>query len=409
MHLIRALLDQGHKVSIVAPRDEYTIRLEQAGCTFTPIRINNQGTNPVTETLTVWSYLRIYSRLKPEIILHFTPKPNIYGSMAAGMLKIPCINNISGLGTAFIREGLLGRVVRILYRLSQRSADKVFFQNKDDLDMFVASGLVKAHKAGLLPGSGVDVEKFNLRLRDLGIQRLRDWGIEGLGDLGIEELRDSGIEEGRCCNQSSIDIYQPSNEGQDFQYGPRESNPGTGVVFLLIARLIWDKGIREYAEAARIIKTGYPEAEFRLLGFVDENNPGAVPEETIREWEEEGILKWLGRQDDVRPYIAAADCVVLPSYYREGTPRTLLEAAAMGKPLIAADTVGTREPVQDGVTGYLCRPRDAGDLAGQMERMINIGHEKRLEMGQRGREKMEREYDENIVINKYMQVIQEIL
>jgi glycosyltransferase involved in cell wall biosynthesis len=188
----------------------------------------------------------------------------------------------------------------------------------------------------------------------------------------------------------------------------RKSEVGGQVQFLLIARLIWDKGVGEYAEAARSLKTKYPNTEFTLLGFVDWNNPSAVPEDTIHSWEREGILRWVGSQDDVRPFLSEADCVVLPSYYREGTPRTLLEAAAMAKPLIAADSIGTREPVDDGETGFLCRPRDAHDLAEKMERIINMGHESREQMGWRGREKMIREYDENIVLEKYLKAIQEI-
>jgi len=387
--LIRALQNKGFQVTAVSPGDEYVSRLEDIGCRVVQVKLYNKSTNPLTEIKSIYDFLRIYSTLRPAVALHFTPKPNIYGSIAARSLKIPCVNNIAGLGTAFIQKWFLSRIVKNLYRLSQGSACRVFFQNRDDLEMFLKEGLVGKEKTDLLPGSGVDLV----------------WFRPGFGNSGIEGLRDWGGQGGGVCRQSNENFNQPLNEGQEYLFQASES----GTVFLLVARLIWDKGIGEYAEAARLIKAGHPDTEFWLLGFVDENNPGAVPEEAIRAWEAEGILKWLGRQDDVRPFIARADCVVLPSYYREGVPRVLLEGAAMGKPLITANSIGCREPVEDGKTGFLCRPRDARDLAEKMERIINMSHENRMEMGLRGRKKMEREFDEKIVIRKYMDVIEEIV
>jgi glycosyltransferase involved in cell wall biosynthesis len=348
------LQEEGYTVCVVAPEDEYSDFLEKYGCRFIPITLDNKGTNPIRDAQTIFSYRSIYSSLKPSVALHFTPKPNIYGSIASRMLGIPCINNIAGLGNAFIKNGLLSRIVRHMYKVSQSRAARIFFQNRDDLEQFTSKRLVPKRVTELLPGSGVDTEKFTPLISD------------------------------------------------------RSSEDSSQVQFLLIARLIWDKGVGEYAEAARSLKAKYPNTEFTLLGFVDWNNPAAVPEDTIHGWEEEEIIRWVGRQDDVRSFISKADCVVLPSYYREGTPKTLLEAAAMAKPLIAADSIGTREPVEDGITGYLCRPRDAHDLAEKMEWIINMGHESREQMGWRGREKMIREYDENIVIEKYLKAIREI-
>jgi glycosyltransferase involved in cell wall biosynthesis len=336
--------------------------MEEEGCDFISIKLLSKSTNPVTECRSLTEYYRAYSRLRPSAALHFTPKPNIYGALATKMLGIPCVNNIAGLGTAFIRNSWLSIVSRGLYRISQRHSRKVFFQNKDDMRLFLDSAVIHRDRAELLPGSGVDLQKF----------------------------------------------APPSDvKNQSFGNRARKSDGGDRVRFLLIARLIWDKGIHEYVEAARLIKARYSGTEFILLGSPDHGNPSAVPEERIRGWEKEGVLTCVGRQDDVRPFISDADCVVLPSY-REGTPRTLLEAAAMAKPLIAADSIGTREPVEDGETGFLCRPRDAHDLAEKMERIINMGHERREQMGWRGREKMIREYDENIVIEKYLQAIREI-
>ena len=347
LSLINELQKNGHFISVVAPYDEYSDRLKEAGCFYSPIALDNKGTNPLRELKTFLDYRFAYSRIHQAIILHFTPKPNIFGTLAANSLGIPCVNNIAGLGTAFNQSGILSRVVRFLYRFSQRHSYRVFFQNPDDLSFFIQSGLVNRNQTDLLPGSGVDLEKF----------------------------------------------------------APREKSSSDGVCFLLVARLIWAKGVGEFVEAARLVKQNHPSASFKLLGFIDKNNPGAVSEKSIRDWETEGLLSWLGKTDDVRPYIAESDCVVLPSYYREGTPKSLLEAASMAKPLITTDASGCREVVDDGINGFLCKSRDYRDLADKMVRMIELGPEARKEMGRRGREKMVRKYNEKIIFSKYLQVI----
>jgi glycosyltransferase involved in cell wall biosynthesis len=180
-----------------------------------------------------------------------------------------------------------------------------------------------------------------------------------------------------------------------------------GFRFLLIARMLWDKGVGEYVEAARLIRERWPQPECCLLGFVDAQNPSAITGAQLQTWVDQGVVKYLGVSDDVRAEIANADCVVLPSY-REGTPRTLLEAAAMGKPIVTTDAVGCREVVDDGVNGYLCKLRDAGDLAAKMEQMLGLTAAQRAEMGRLGREKMVREFDEQIVIGKYLAAIEAI-
>jgi glycosyltransferase involved in cell wall biosynthesis len=361
--LIRALQHENFETLGVAPVDEYSSALRNAGCRIIEIKLNNKSINPLNEIVSVYDYYRIYASIKPDIILHFTTKPNIYGSMAARALKIPYVNNIAGLGTAFSKKGFLNQIVKSMYRLSQNAADQVFFQNRDDLDMFIKSRIVSSMQADLLPGSGIDLDSF----------------------APASEIYNGSVDPGK----QSTDLVR-------------------NIRFVLVARLIRDKGVLEFARAARIIKQKYPSTGFMLVGFLDKNNPGAIAETWIRRWENEGLLKWAGRQDDVRPFIAGADCVVLPSYYREGTPRSLLEGAAMGKPIIAADAVGTREPVENGVTGFLCRSRDPQDLARKMERIITMDPEHRLEMGRKGREKMVREFDVRIVLDKYVDIMREI-
>jgi glycosyltransferase involved in cell wall biosynthesis len=345
--LIRSLVAAGYEVVAVAPDDKYAASLNSLGCRFVPLHMENGGTNPVKDALLTWRFLRFFAQERPDVYLGYTVKPNVYGSLAAHILGIPVINNIAGLGAVFIKGGLLVRLVRGLYRLALDRSAKVFFQNPDDRALFIEGGLVKANATELLPGSGIDLTRF---------------------------------------------VPVP--------LGGR----GNKVRFLLIARMLRDKGVYEYVEAARQIHGRWPQAEFCLLGFLDVQNPAAISRTEMDAWVAEGVVNYLGVSDDVRTEIAAADCVVLPSY-REGTPRTLLEAAAMARPIITTDAVGCREVVEDGVTGYLCQVRSGHDLAAKMEQMLTVSPTQRSAMGLRGREKVERQFDEQIVIGKYLEAI----
>ena len=351
--LIRALVAQGHAVVAVAPDDAYASRLAELGCRFVALPMDNQGTHPGRDALLLWRFWRLLRRERPDVYLGYTVKPNVYGSLAAGWLGIAVINNIAGLGAVFIQNGWLLRLVRWLYRIALGGSAKVFFQNEDDRQLFVGGGLVRPELCGLLPGSGIDLERFGL-------------------------------------------LPLPALDAQ-----PRK------LRFLLIARMLWDKGVGEYVQAAGLVRARWPDAEFCLLGFLDVKNPAAISGAQMQTWVQQGHVRYLGVSDDVRAEIASADCVVLPSY-REGTPRTLLEAAAMGRPLIASDAVGCREVVDDGQNGYLCKVRDATDLAEKMERMLLLHPGERAAMGRRGREKMEREFDEQIVIRKYLDAIGDV-
>lgn len=246
------------------------------------------------------------------------------------------------------------RIVRWLYRQALNRSAKVFFQNNDDWQLFINGDLVRADVTALLPGSGIDLDRFALAPMPV------------IGE----------------------------------QY--------TKFRFLLVARMLRDKGVGEFVEAARLLRQRWPQAEFCLLGFVDVQNPAAISRAEMDVWVDEGIVNYLGESDDVRNQIMASTCIVLPSY-REGTPRSLLEAASMGRPIITTDAVGCREVVDDGVNGYLCKVRDAADLAEKMERMLSLPHNQRQEMGKRGRTKMEAEFDEQIVIKKYLEAIATIV
>ena len=349
--LITTLIKQGYRVTVLAPRDEYVSRIEALGARHLHLEMDNAGTNPLHELVTLARLALLLRRERPALFLTFTPKVNIYVTLAARLSGIPVVANISGLGSGFMGGGLLKAVMLTLYRLALRHPHTVFFQNEDNRSEFIRAGLVDAKRTRRLPGSGVDLQRFT---------------------------------------------PMPHTDSR------------THLVFLLVARLLWDKGVGEFVEAARQLKSKYSGTEFRLLGFLDVQNPSAVPRSAVERWEAEGLVTYLGSTDDVRPYYSDVDCVVLPSYYLEGTPRTLLEAAGMGLPLITTDAIGCREAVENGTTGFLCKTRDPADLAEKMERMILMTPEQRAEMGMAGRKKMEREFDERIVIERYLEVIGEI-
>jgi glycosyltransferase involved in cell wall biosynthesis len=355
--LIRALVAEGYEVVAVAPDDAYSARLSELGCRFVALPIDNQGTHPLRDFLFFVRFWLLLCRERPDVLLAYTVKPNIYGSLAAGLLGMPVVNNIAGLGAVFIKGGWLVRFVRGLYRLALRRSAKVFFQNGDDKDLFVKAGLVRTELADLLPGSGIDLTRF-------------------IPDTYVAD-------------------FSSADKQERFR-------------FLLIARMLRDKGVAEYVAAAKLLRARWPNVDFCLLGFLDVENPAAISTEEMNAWVAEGYVRYLGVSDDVRSEIASADCIVLPSY-REGTPRTLLEAAAMAKPIITTDAVGCREVVYDGVNGYLCKVRDAEDLAAKMDRMLGLSMDERAAMGKAGRKKMEAQFDEKIVIAKYLQVVAELV
>ncbi len=350
LNLAKLLKKNGYEIILVAPRDKYMDKLKDEFDCY-DIYINNKGTNPIEDLKTTFEFYKFYRVIKPTIVLNFTIKPNIYGTVACDLLNIQTINNIAGLGNLFINQNFITKIAKSLYRYSQNKASRVFFQNKDDYKMFIEEKLVDKQKCDILPGSGVDVEKFK-----------------------------------------PIQIEKKDNIFR----------------FLLIARMIWDKGIGEYVKAAKIIKQKYNNVEFYLLGAVGVNNPSAISKNQIEKWEEENIVKYLGVTDNVKKEILKADCIVLPSY-REGTSRVLLESASMERPIIATNVPGCNNVVDDGANGYLCEVKNSKDLTFKMEKMFNLSEKQRLEMGKKGREKIIKEFDEKIVINKYLKIIKDII
>jgi glycosyltransferase involved in cell wall biosynthesis len=349
--LIRALVEQGYEVVAVAPRDAHAVRLAALGARYVELPMDNGGTNPLRDLWLWWRFRQLFKAERPDVYLGYTVKPNVYGSLAAHSLGIPVVNNIAGLGAVFISQSLVTSVVRRLYRLALKRSAHVFFQNPDDQRLFIEGGMVSRSVTSLLPGSGIDLARFS-------------------------PAPDNGRAGGEMC-------------------------------FLLIARMLWDKGVGEYVEAARRLKQRHPGVRCALLGFLDVRNPAAISREQVDAWVAEGVVEYWGTSEDVRPEIARSDCVVLPSY-REGTPRTLLEAAAMARPLVTTDAVGCREVVDDGVNGYLCEVRSADSLGDAMERMVLMSAGQRASLGFSGRQKMEEEFDEQKVINFYLDVLSRV-
>ena len=360
--LIKALIADGHSVVLAAPADEHVPALLALGARFVDVPMRTHGTNPVADLVLLGRFLRLLNREQPDLLLAYTAKPNVYGALAARWMGVPVVNNIAGLGSVFIKGGWLAHVVTTLYRIALTRANRVFFQNPDDYRQFVEMGLVRTEQCIVLPGSGVDLQHFQ-------------------------------------------PVPLPSQQRAEERNG-RGTNDRR-FVFLLVARLLKDKGVQEFAKAACQLKSRYPWAEFLLLGFKDVHNPNAVADEQLASWQEEGWVTYLGSFADVRVPMKLADCVVLPSY-REGTPRTLLEAAAMGRPLVATDVPGCREVVLHGFNGLLCRPRDSQDLADQMQAILQMPAAKLAQMGRASRQLVEERFDEKLVIDAYLQVLDEI-
>ncbi|NDP61889.1 glycosyltransferase family 4 protein [Polaromonas sp.] len=351
LNLMLALQAAAHTVVAVAPDDAYAQRIRDAGIAFEAVPISGGGTHPVRELQSVLRLGAVFRRHQVSLVLSYTPKGNLYSALACIALRVPFVPNVSGLGRAFIRKSLVTRVAKTLYRLTFGRAHRVFFQNLDDMAVFVDGGLVRASQAERLPGSGVDLSRFS---PTAPIARAVD-----------------------------------------------------APVFLLVARMLWDKGVGEYVEAARSVRALHPGARFQLLGFLDVANPSAIPRTQVEAWVAEGVVEYLGPTDDVRPFLVLADCVVLPSY-REGVPRTLLEAAATARPVITTDAPGCRDTVLDGETGFLCRPADALDLADKLLRFVALAPEERQTMGLRGRAFVEQNFDERLVIERYLAVVGDV-
>jgi glycosyltransferase involved in cell wall biosynthesis len=349
LNFVRELIKHGHEVHTIAPADDFTEFLIKEGCVHHRIKMDSRGANPIKDSALILELFLTYRKIRPDIILHYTIKPNVYGTLAASMLKIPVINNVCGLGTVFLKKNLVSAFAMFLYRISFRFANKVFFQNLEDQKLFVEQRIVSEGAADLLPGSGIDLNRFQ----------------------------------------------------------PMVFKRNEKFTFLLISRLITDKGILEYIEAVKKLRSEGVDAKFQILGAKDPQHKRGIKLEIIDGWIKSNTIEYLGTSTDVRAHIEKADCIVLPSY-REGTPRTLLEAASSSKPIVATDVPGCNNVVVHNFNGLLCNLKDPEDLAKKMREISQYDDAALEQFGKNGRLKMEAEYDESLVINKYLHALKEI-
>lgn len=342
--LIKNLIDNGFKVIIVLPYGKYVDFLKEMGCEYVNLPYNRRGMNPLEDLKLLFNYLKIIKNIEPDVVLSYTIKPNIYGGMACRILKIPYIPNITGLGTSIENRGILQKIVLFLYKIGIGKAAMVLFQNNRNMQLFKDNKIVK-NNAKLIPGSGVN-----------------------LADHPYEEYSENG-----------------------------------GIInFLYIGRIMKDKGILEFIEAATIIKSIYDKAVFDIIGDGEE-----MYIKQIQQSAEKGVVNYYGKQDDVHSFIKRSHAIILPSYH-EGIANVLLEAASTGRPVLASNVAGCRETFDDGISGLSFEAKSIDSLVDTIKRFIELPYNKKKLMGIEGRKKVEREFDRNIVVDAYLKELKTI-
>lgn len=340
--VVKALVDDGCHVTIAAPFDDKKTYFEEIGCVLINMQFNRKGMNPLKDLGLILRYRKLLRQVKPDVVLSYTIKPNLYGGMACQLCGIPQIVNVTGLGSAVENPGWLQRLTILLYKVGLRKTRMVFFQNKANMEFCQQHGMVSG-KMRLIPGSGVNLQHH----------------------------------------------YQ-----QDY---PAQTEP---IRFIFISRILKEKGIDDYLIAAHEIKAKYPETEFHVLGACEENYA-----ERLEKLQADGIIIYHGKQPDVRPYIGSAWCMVHPSYYPEGMSNVLLESCAAGRPIITTDRPGCGEIVEEGINGFIVKQRDGYDVSRKIEQFIQIPYERKREMGLAARRKVEREFDRQMVVDAYLKEI----
>ncbi len=335
------LLAKTHKVTIVSSGSERKEAFEEMGCSFIEVPVDRHGTNPIKEFKLVKTYEKLLKELKSDVVLTYTIKPNIYAGMACASMGIPYIANITGLGTAVENGGLMQKITLPLYKFGLRKAKKVFFQNQANMDFMLQRKIVKGPYE-LIPGSGVNLDRY----------RVLDY---------------------------------PHGDTVDFTY---------------IGRVIKEKGIEQFLDAAKAIRAKHPETRFHICGRCD-----PAYEATIGELNDNGTVIYHGLIDDIAGMHKISACTLHPSFYPEDMSNVLLESCACGRPIITTDRPGCREIVDDGVNGFIVKQRDSADLIEKVERFLSLSWEERRQMGLAGRAKVEKEFDRNIVIDKYLKEI----
>lgn len=345
IELVQRLLDEKYEVLICLPNGDKVAEMVEMGCKFIPIDIDKRGTNPINDLKLLRNYIKIFREMRPDVILTYTTKVCIYGGIAARHLKIPYIENISGLGTAVENKSSIQKFIMFLYKVAVKKAICVFFQNKHDLDYFISHN-AKIKRYEIIPGSGVNLNRW-----------------------------------------------------YPLPY-PDEKN---GIHFLFIARVIREKGIEEYLACAKFIHKKYPETVFHILGPCDGDYKGI-----LEDYQNKGFIQYHGMVQDTRGFLKVAHCTIHPSFYPEGISNVLLESAACCRPIITTDRSGCIDTVNDGVTGFLFPQRDIEALIDRVESFLKLSNEEKRQMGINGRKKVEKEFDRQVVVEKYMDEIHKL-
>ena len=317
---------------------------KEYGCAYVETSIDRRGTNAFRDAALLQSYIKLIKEVKPDVVLTYTVKCSIYGGIACRLLKVPYIVNITGLGKGLAEGGIQQKILVILYKLAIKSAECVFFQNRNDRQFFI-NHKIHYKKDSVLPGSGVNLSKFT----------------------------------------------------------PMPYPADDKIIFTYIARIMKTKGIDEFLETANVIRAENPDVEFHICGFYEDDY-----KDIIENARKQGIVHYWGQVNDVRPYEAVSHCIVLPTYHPEGVSNVLLEAAACARPIITTNRPGCAEVVDDGVNGYLIQEKNSQDLIHKMRKFMELSWEERRDMGLAGRAKIEKEFDRQIVVNKYMEHIENI-
>ncbi|ART78204.1 glycosyltransferase family 1 protein [Sutcliffiella horikoshii] len=341
--LIEKLIKE-NEVYVSLPKGNYNSKLSTIGCKVIETEINRRGTNPITDLKLLFNYKKIIKEVDPEVVLTYTIKPNIYGGVASRILNVPCIANITGLGTALEKKGTMQKIILMLYKIALKKASCTFFQNQSNREFFIKNKIVKG-ETKLIPGSGVNLEEHKL------------------------------------------EVYPEKYKS---------------IKFLFIGRIMMAKGINELLNAAEITKEKYPEVHFDLVGAIEENYI-----KVLNEYEDRGIIKYHGLQENVHEFIKNSHATILPSYH-EGTANVLLETAASGRPVLASKVPGCIETFDNQISGLGFEVRNVDSLVCEIINFINLPYEKKVHMGINGRRKMEKEYDRNIVIKAYVEEINKI-
>lgn len=341
--LIIKLIEEKFEVYISLPNGKKIEELEKLGCKYIETDIDRRGINPINDLKLLLKYKKIYKQVKPDLVLTYTIKPNIYGGIVCRIKHIPYIANITGLGSSVEKNNLLSKLIIKMYKMALKKAECVFCQN-NKIYKFLEENKFN-NNLEIIPGSGVNTEFFSLK-------------------------------------------EYPSNNTQTFMF---------------IGRIMKEKGIREYIEVAKIIKKKYHNVKFKILGFFEEDY-----KEEIENLQKEGIVEYCGETLDVRKFLEEANCVILPSYH-EGTSNVLLESASTGRPIIASNIPGCKEAIDDEESGYVFEVKNTEDLIKKIEKFLNLSYNQKKEMGLKGRKKMEKEFDRNIIVNAYLQQINKII